>query len=159
MYTPIIDPPSRLPSTIRVDNSSEWYTSALISIAMETITLPTRLRPYQNFESLLAGDDSTRRIFELQASIVPPAKDHRNVRPQASKQPDNIESCKSGSKVKSEFDLDFTYDSGSNKSHVLNQVQVLRGVEPDDKEEELAEADLGFVRKMRVYNSEPMFHR
>ncbi|EAA65678.1 hypothetical protein AN0848.2 [Aspergillus nidulans FGSC A4] len=136
MYTPIIDPPSRLPSTIRVDNNSEWYTSALTSIAMESITLPTRLRPYQNFESLLAGDDSTRRIFELQASIVPPAKDHRNVQRQASKQPNKVESCKSGS-----------------------MVQVLRGLEPDDKEEELAEADLGFVRKMRVYKSEPMFHR
>jgi hypothetical protein len=126
---------------------------------MESITLPTRLRPYQNFESLLAGDDSIRRIFELQASIVPPAKDHRNVRPQATKQPNKVESCESGLKVKTEFDLDFTYDSGSNKSHVLNQLQVLRGVEPDEEEEESAESDLGFVRKMRLYNSEPMFHR
>ncbi|KAL4818562.1 tubulin domain-containing protein [Aspergillus spinulosporus] len=160
MYTPIMDPPSRLPSTIRVDSNSEWYTSALISIAMESITLPTRLRPYQNFESLLAGDDSIRRIFELQASIVPPVKVHSNVRPQATRQAKKVESCESGSpKVKTDFDLDFTYDSGGNKSHVLNQLQVLRGVEPDDKEEESAEADLGFVRKMRFYNSEPMFHR
>ncbi|KAL4997822.1 tubulin domain-containing protein [Aspergillus recurvatus] len=160
MYTPIIDPPSLLPSTIRVDNNSEWHTSALISVAMESVTLPTRLRPYQNFESLLAGDDSTRRIFELQASIFPPTEEHKNLRPKATKDPNKVESSEpKSSKVKTEFDLDFTYDSGSDKSHIFNQLQVLRGVEPDDEDEESSEADLGVLRKMRLYNAEPMFHR
>ncbi|KAL6238933.1 hypothetical protein BDW75DRAFT_199932 [Aspergillus navahoensis] len=160
MYAPIIDPPSLLPSTIRIDNNSEWYTSALISIAMESVTLPTRLRTYQNFESLLAGDDSIRRIFELQASIVPPAEDHKNVRTKTTKPLDKVESSElESSKMKTEFDLDFTYGSSSDKSHVFNQLQVLRGVESDDAEEESSEADLGVLRKMRLYNSEPMFHR
>ncbi|RDW90120.1 misato family protein [Aspergillus mulundensis] len=156
MYTPIIDPPSRLPSTMHVNNNSEWYTSALISIAMESITLPTRLRPYQNFESLLAGDDSIRRIYELQASLVPPAADDKNANPK----PNQAESSNPpSSRVKTEFDVDFTYDLRSDESHVFNQLQVLRGVEPEDDEEEPLEANLGMVRKMRLYNSEPMFHR
>ncbi|KAL4975646.1 tubulin domain-containing protein [Aspergillus desertorum] len=159
MYTPIIDPPSRLPNTIQVDSNSEWYTSALISIAMESVTLPTRLRPYRDFESLLAGDDNIRRIFELQASVVPPA-DYNNVRPKVTQKPRKVESSEPGSsKVKTGFDLDFTYDSSSDKSHVFNQLQVLRGVEPDDEEEESSEADLEVVRKMQLYNSEPMFHK
>ncbi|KAL4917795.1 tubulin domain-containing protein [Aspergillus aurantiobrunneus] len=160
MYTPIIDPPSRLPSTIYVDNNSEWYTSALISIAMESVALPTRLRPYQNFESLLAGDDSIRRIFELQASISP-GKDKTNPHQSPKKQPNRVESSEpSSTKVKTEFDLDFTYDGlVSDKEHVFNQLQVLRGDEPDDEDEHDLEDDLEVRRKMRLYNSEPMFHR
>ncbi|KAL4787512.1 tubulin domain-containing protein [Aspergillus varians] len=160
MYTPVRDPPSRLPSTIHVDNNSEWYTSALISMAVESVTLPTRLRPYQNFESLLAGDDSTRRIFELQASILQP-EDQDKRRQKLMKRPSTAEPSESGSsKVRTEFDLNFTYDSPiSDKSHVFNQLQVLRGAKPDDEDEEPSEADPGVIRKMRLYNSEPMFHR
>ncbi|KAL4934404.1 misato family protein [Aspergillus undulatus] len=162
MYTPIIDPPTRLPSTVRVNTSSEWHTSALISMAMESVTLPTRLRPYQNFESLLAGDDSIRRIFELQASIIPSA-DHDNQRQKPTKRPNQIEPSGPGSsKVKTEFDIDFTYDgANSDKANVFNQLQVFRGAEPDDEDEDEhpLEEDLGILRKMRLYNSQPMFHR
>lgn len=159
MYTPIIDPPSRLPNTIRLANNSEWYTSALISMAVESVTLPMRLRPYHNFESFLAGDDSIRRIFELQASVVQP-EGHNKARQKPTAESNTMESSEPGSsKVKTEFDVDFTYDSpASDKSHVFNQLQVLRGAKPDDEDEDSLE-DLGFQRKMRLYNSEPMFHR
>ncbi|KAL4809194.1 tubulin domain-containing protein [Aspergillus unguis] len=161
MYTPIIDPPSRLPSTIQVNSSSEWYTSALISMAVESVTLPTRLRPYHNFESFLAGDDSIRRIFQLQASIIPREKEQKDQRQGPLKQANKVESSGAeSSKVKTEFDIDFTYDSPSNdKSHIFNQLQVLRGTDPDDDDQDLVEDDLGVTRKMRLYNSEPMFHR
>lgn len=160
MYTPIMDPPSRLPSTIRLDNNSEWYTSALISMAMESVTLPMRLRPHHNFESFLAGDDSIRRIFELQASVVHP-EDRDNARQKPAAQFNTVESSEPGSsKVKTEFDVDFTFDSPvTDNSHVFNQLQVLRGAKPDDEDEDSLEEDLGFQRKMRLYNSEPMFHR
>ncbi|KAL4970419.1 misato family protein [Aspergillus stella-maris] len=162
MYTPIMEPPTRLPSTIQVNYSSEWYTSALISMAMESVTLPTRLRPYQNFESLLAGDDSIRRIFELQASIIPP-EDQKTPRQVSTRQSNQIESSgPDSSKIKTEFDLDFSYESSSsNTSHIFNQLQVYRGAEPDDEDEEEQplEGNLGILRKMRLYNSQPMFHR
>ncbi|KAL2824129.1 tubulin domain-containing protein [Aspergillus cavernicola] len=158
MYTPIIDPPRRLPGTVQLDTQSEWHTSALISMAMESVTLPTRLRPYRGFEALLAGDNSARRIYELQASIISPKESQ-------SKQPPQLKMVESSgpesSKLKTSFDLDFTYDSlDSDKSHIFNQVQVFRGAEPDDEDEtSTTEEDLGTIRKMRLYNSEPMFHR
>ncbi|KAL2833540.1 tubulin domain-containing protein [Aspergillus pseudoustus] len=157
MYTPILDPPTRLPSSIHLNTHSEWYTSALISMAMESVTLPTRLRPYQNFESLLAGDDSIRRIFELQASITLPkgTNDSSNTTRAGKVGP----SEQGTSKVKTKFDLDFTYDSPDNEdAHIFNQLQVLRGDEPDEDETSPKE-DLGMLRKMRLYSSEPMFHR
>jgi hypothetical protein len=129
-------------------------------MAMESVTLPMRLRPYHNFESFLAGDDSIRRIFELQASVVQP-EDHNNVRQKSTAPSNTVEPTESeSSKAKTEFDVDFTYDTPvSDKSHVFNQLQVLRGVKPDDEDEDSLEEDLGFQRKMRLYNSEPMFHR
>jgi hypothetical protein len=126
-------------------------------MAMESVTLPTRLRPYQPFESLLAGDDSIRRIFELQASLTSPKETNDTPKPaRASK----VQSSEPGSsKVKTKFDLDFTYDSpDSDESHLFNQLQVLRGDEPEE-DDTSPEGDLGMVRKMRLYNSETMFHR
>ena len=131
-------------------------------MAMESVTLPTRLRPYQNFESLLAGNDSVRRIFELQASILPP-EDQKTPRQNSTRQSNQIESSgPDSSKIKTEFDLDFSYESpSSNSSHIFNQLQVYRGAEPDDEDEEEQplEEDLGIIRKMRLCNSQPMFHR
>jgi hypothetical protein len=126
-------------------------------MAMESVTLPTRLRPYQQFESLLAGDDSIRRIFELQASLTSPKETNDNSKPgRATK----VESSEPGSsKVKTKFDLDFTYDSpDGDESHVFNQLQVWRGDEPEE-DDKSPEEDLGMLRKMRLYNSEAMFHR
>jgi hypothetical protein len=157
MYTPILEPPTRLPGTVRLNSHSEWYTSALISMAMESVTLPTRLRPYQQFESLLAGDDSIRRIFELQASLTSPKETNDTSKPARATK---VESSEPGSsKVKTKFDLDFTYDSpDGDESHVFNQLQVWRGDEPKEDDKSPGE-DLGMLRKMRLYNSEAMFHR
>jgi len=45
LYVPLSNPPlaSALPGYLRVDRTSEWHTSALLSAAIETSTLPTRL--------------------------------------------------------------------------------------------------------------------
>ncbi|KAI9043010.1 misato family protein [Aspergillus affinis] len=152
LYTPIIDPPSRLPSTINLNPHSQWYTSALISSAMETVTLPTRLRPYHDFEASLAGDDSIHRIFELQSSILRTVDDEK----QSSNSKGSNEGDES-SKVQKEFDLDFSYDSlDSNTSHIFNQLKVRRGIEgTEDKIPSMK--DLSLIRKERTYNSEPNF--
>ncbi|KAL3463255.1 tubulin nucleotide-binding domain-like protein [Aspergillus heterothallicus] len=157
MYTPILDPPTQLPSSVHIKTHSEWYTSALISMAMESVTLPTRLKPYQHFESLLAGDDSIRRIFELHASITLPKEIDDAPKPVRAS---DMESSEPGSsKVNTKFDLDFTYDIPvGDECHIFNQLQVLRGDEPDE-DDASPEADLGMLRKMRLYSSEPMFHR
>lgn len=159
-YTPIIDPPHRLPKTLSVDFQSEWQTSALISSAMETVTLPSRLRPYRDFESSLAGDDGIHKIFELQSSILTDEA-QRTVDSKLTNGADPSED--ESSQVKTEFDVDFSYDSGdSSKSHIFNQVQVSRGFDPEQKNNDgppTEDIDLGMRRKLRLHNSQPMFQR
>lgn len=111
------------------------------------MTLPSRLRPYHDFEASLAGDDGRHTIFELQSSIIsqdsndklPPTED--NGRP----------------KAETEFDIDFTYGEQSNgNAHIFNQVQVTRGNERGKSTESTED---GRLRKLRLYNSEAMLQR
>ncbi|KAJ5578683.1 uncharacterized protein N7459_007647 [Penicillium hispanicum] len=144
LYVPIVDIPQKLPGYLHVDRQSEWQSSALISSALETVTLPSRLRPYHDFEASLAGDDGRQNIFELQSTINP--KNHE-------RKPLNEEEA---SKPTTEFDIDFTYDEDQSKSpHIFNQVQVMRGGEPRETPES-RDDDVGRLRKLRLYNSEPM---
>ncbi|EAW07322.1 misato family protein [Aspergillus clavatus NRRL 1] len=150
LYVPIKDPPGHVPSTINLDAQSEWQTSALISSALETVTLPTRLRPYHDFETSLAGEDGMHKIFELQSTILPEDKTPTGAAG------GNEASTEATSKVKTEFDMDFTYDDPQNRnSHIFNQVQITRGYSPVTDEASIRE-DLGLSRKKRFYNSEPM---
>ena len=161
-YTPIIDPPQRLPSSYNVDRQSEWQTSALISSAVETMTLPSRLRPHHDFEASLTGDDGIHKILELQSSIL---ADNKDQPPSADKQSNGADVSNDddgSSQVKTEFDIDFTYDSDDSKaSHIFNQVQVTRGFDPELLNASAAEGitDIGMRRKQRFYNSQPMLQR
>ncbi|KAL4895666.1 tubulin domain-containing protein [Aspergillus ambiguus] len=155
LYIPIIDPPSRVPKSVHFDPNSEWQTSALISSAMESALLPTRLRPYHDFEASLAGDDGTHKIFELQSRIMLDKDDQKDGTSIPAKQAVETDSSEMGSKVQREFDLDFTYDEAANsESHIYNQVQVWRGLDNDQKE--YAPEDIGIIRRRQYHNSEPM---
>ncbi|KAI5788956.1 tubulin domain-containing protein [Peziza echinospora] len=44
IYVPIMCPPAKIPSYAELDRSSLWHNSALISTAIETLTLQTRLK-------------------------------------------------------------------------------------------------------------------
>lgn len=148
LYVPIMDLPHKLPDHVHVDRHSEWQTTALISSALETVTMPSRLRPYHDFEASLTGADGTHTIFELQTSFNP-GEDGREL---ATKEDGSAQ-------TESEFDIDFTYDGeGSKTSHIFNQVQVMRGSEQQQSSEP-AKEDIGRVRKLRSYNSDPMLQR
>ncbi|KAJ5091172.1 hypothetical protein NUU61_006042 [Penicillium alfredii] len=147
LYVPTIDIPQKLPSYLNVDRQSEWQTTALISSALETVTLPSRLRPYHDFEASLAGDDGTHNIFELQSTINQDFLGRK-------KQPSENESS---SKTETNFDIDFTYNEDEIKpAHIFNQVQVTRGNEPGQDAASTDDGDTGRLRKLRLYNSEPM---
>ena len=124
---------------------------------METVSLPTRLRPYHDFEASLAGDDSIHKIFELQSTIV--RDDADSAKPHTSPSTDAGQTGSENSPIKTEFDLDFAYDGlESQKSHhIFNQLQVSRGV--DNSENEASGEDQGILRRRRHYNSEPLFQR
>ncbi|KAJ5167424.1 Protein dml1 [Penicillium canariense] len=149
LYVPLIDIPQKLPSYLSVDRRSEWQTSSLLSAAMETVTLPSRLRPYHDFEASLAGDDGRHNIFELQSTINPE---------------DNAEKALSSdeegsSKLQTKFDIDFTYDGENTKTAtIFNQVQVMRGCEPKPSAQS-PKGDIGHLRKLRLYHSEPKLQR
>lgn len=122
------------------------------------MTLPTRLRPYHDFEASLAGDDGVHKIFELQSTIVPDDEvaEHSTQGPKT--HADQVENTE-GPKPQTTFELDFTYNGlDSNTAHIFNQLQVSRGITTERKGQSPTE-DLGTVRRQRLYNSEPMFQR
>ncbi|KAJ5551948.1 hypothetical protein N7461_006646 [Penicillium sp. DV-2018c] len=149
IYAPILDLPQKLPSYLNVDRQSEWQKSALIASAIESVTLPSRLRPYQHFEASLAGEDGTHTIFELQCSINKNTiDDGHNKEPSREDEP---------LKAKTEFDIDFAYDGEySDSAHIFNQVQVTRGDEMARSSESAEDMDIGHIRKVRRHNSESM---
>lgn len=74
MYIPL-SVPTRLPQDIQFDRESQWHTAALLSMAWESMTLPSRLRPPQGRRGLL-GDmtsilnvNGNQRIASLQCTL------------------------------------------------------------------------------------------
>lgn len=69
-YVPIMLPPRSHSPYVTADLHHKWYSSALLTMALESVTLPTRLRQYGGIGSWLADRDDTRRIFNLQFTIT-----------------------------------------------------------------------------------------
>lgn len=79
MYMPLTLPSLRLPSYLQLARSSLWQTSALLSTALESMTLPSRLRPdggkrgrLDDMEAAL-NVNGNQRIANLQMSITDPS--------------------------------------------------------------------------------------
>lgn len=76
MYIPLSVPPTQTPPYVRIDRDSQWHTSALLSAALESMTLPTRLRRDNQkrgfFDDLGAAlnVNGNQRIAQLQCSIL-----------------------------------------------------------------------------------------
>ena len=75
MYIPLAVP-SFLPSYVRLDRASQWQAMGLLSMAMESMTLPSRQKP-GNAKRGLLGDleaalnaNGSQKITELQCSVV-----------------------------------------------------------------------------------------
>lgn len=149
---PIHDPPGRIPNFVAVERQSEWHTSALISSAVETVTLPSRLRQHHDFEAALAGDDGVHKIFELQSRVMQDRAQDTN----GSK---GLTGESVGASAQKAFNLNFSHDDVSSKEpHVFNQIEVTRDSEPKAVDDEMTE-DPAIVRRERFYNSEPMLQR
>ena len=78
MYIPISIPSIQLPQYVHLDRCSQWHTSALLSVALESITLPTRLRHgvakhgfFNDLEAAL-NVNGNQRIAQLQCSVLSP---------------------------------------------------------------------------------------
>ncbi|KAN0070793.1 Tubulin domain containing protein [Elaphomyces granulatus] len=160
IYCPILDPPYSLPSYLSIDLQSEWYTSALVSSAVETITMPTRLRHNGDFETSLIGEGGgLRRIFELQSAIIPERDDQINQPSNpAGKTPSATENESNKVKVDmtTDFDIDFTvHNNPSKEQQVFNQVRVIRGLGVDESSEESLKDDPRLARKLGLHKGIP----
>ncbi|RAO67931.1 uncharacterized protein BHQ10_003943 [Talaromyces amestolkiae] len=158
LYCPIIDAPQHLPKYLNIDMQSDWYKSALLASAIETATLPSRLRTYRDFEtSLLGHRGGAQTIFELQSSVITP--DAGDKRPPWATKKDTVQ--KSNDEAKLAFDINFTTtQSMADDTAVFTQVQVFRGEEQKSVNTEPATFDdIGLTRKLRLYASKPAVER
>jgi hypothetical protein len=75
-YIPISDPPMSIPPYLSLDCHSEWQTAALLTTAIESMTLPSRLRLIRGNHGSLEGMETVlnvngdQKIFKLQSSIL-----------------------------------------------------------------------------------------
>lgn len=81
LYIPMSIPSTPLPTYVRLDRDSQWHTSALMSVALESMTLPARLRVDTQRRGLL-GDleaalnvNGNQRIAQLECSILDPKEE------------------------------------------------------------------------------------
>lgn len=146
LYCPIIDPPRSLPGYVSIDPRSQWYTSALVAAAIETVTLPARLRRNHDFEAALAGQSGgTQTIFSLQSSFL-----------NAQQSEILLASFFESDEAITGFDIDHTFQgTSSGSSSVFTQIQVFRGDSPAGKRDEPPETDTELERKLPVYASKP----
>lgn len=68
-YIPIAHRPRSVPEYINGDLQSDWYSSALIAMAVESVSLPTRLRKYAGHDIWATDEGSPRNIYSLHGTI------------------------------------------------------------------------------------------
>ncbi|KAI4254702.1 MAG: hypothetical protein LQ352_002938 [Teloschistes flavicans] len=83
MYVPLATP-SYIPPYLSIDRSSQWHIGGLLSMTVESMTLPTRQKPgsanrglLRDFEETL-NSNGNQRVAELQCSIVDQLQERSN---------------------------------------------------------------------------------
>ena len=172
MYIPI-SIPLKLPQYVQLDRSSRWHTSAMLSTALETMTLPSRLRyssrRHVTFDTMEAAlnVNGTQCVANLECSVVDPwdleaeksrsvqgSHDHRRPGTRTS----DLMLDEDGPKVTT-ANLDMNFSCWGNvdsvmslsqrhkTTHTFGQVESVRGELEEHEEEDDEEA--GFARKTK----------
>lgn len=127
-YIPIMVPPRSHPPYVTADLRHKWNSSALLTMAMESVTLPTRLRRHGGLGSWLV-DTESRKIFNLQSAVIRdesgPAE---NVKPEADDLIKEDQDDDQSHQLLEDFHIDFSpFDqTKSNRVHVFTQARVAR---------------------------------
>ncbi|KAL0640182.1 mtDNA inheritance, partitioning of the mitochondrial organelle [Maublancomyces gigas] len=135
LYIPLRSPLPRLPSYVTMDSTSKWHAMGLLSVAMETCTLPTRIRDNDSTGFLGRFDDmvtllnvsGNQKIANLAMSIhqtetEEKAYDYPSLMPL----PQRV----SAPKVELSWESGGTGVGGrkiDNKGHIFAEAEVLRG--------------------------------
>jgi Tubulin domain len=153
IYVPLISPPSKQPPYVTIDQKSLWHTEGLLSTALETMTLPSRLKATNSVRSDTLDDiaaalnvNGNQRIAQLQMAIRDPAlhfdnkdsaeyaKEDFRIHGRIGDTEDEDEDATAKPAV---LDLDMSFAAVSSvssarrqyvrKSHVFGQVETARG--------------------------------
>ncbi|KAG9652461.1 tubulin nucleotide-binding domain-like protein, partial [Aureobasidium melanogenum] len=147
MYIPLTTLPDVLPPHVNLNAASKWHTSALQLLALESMTLPTRLRSGQQGRSSFAdietllSNDGNRRIAQLNMSIKDPAELEGEADGHASQHDSRMNGHTNGTfdhddSESKDLDIDMqpkianlTGERGhhNRRTHVFSQMQSLRG--------------------------------
>jgi len=182
MYIPLSIPPTRLPRYLQLDRNSQWHTSALLSMALESMTLPSRLRLDQSKRGLLRDLASTlningnQRIAGLHCSMLDRTRPY--VRDAASIQGSNDQRVPGSNtrdllgeenlqEANANYDMDLssgetvssviTSTSDRAKEHTFARAEIIRSGARQEPEAD-SEED-GFARKRRRLAGAPIVER
>ncbi|KAL8858180.1 MAG: hypothetical protein Q9178_005357 [Gyalolechia marmorata] len=152
MYIPLAVP-SYTPPYIGLGGNSQWYVSGLMSMAVESITLPSRQKAGSVPRGLLAdleaalNANGNQRIAELQCSVVDPSTQHLKTK-EVSQAVNDSRSANSNmqnlvyedevEKANSRLDMSFSIGEPSQTAlslrqwertnHVFSKIESIRGV-------------------------------
>ena len=183
MYTPMSIPLTKLPQYVFFDRNSQWHSSALLSVALESVTLPTRLRRgvrkrwfLDDLEAAL-NVNGNQRIAQLQCSILDPkdaplvsAISYGSTDDRASSGNNNILDKEDGLRfAESKFDMDFTFGNTRSTSriatqhnvsdHIFSTIETTRTKVETAKDEEMDEDNATDARKLRRLAGLPVIER
>lgn len=181
MYIPLSIPPTQLPQYVHIDRNSQWHTSALLSAALESITLPTRLKHgtqkrgfVDDLEAAL-NVNGNQRIAQLQCSILNPSTSplittHGCTDDRAPSGSNRILVEEDSLKLADpRIDMDFSGCNAQSTSpfviqhdksdHVFGAVETTRIKIETAKDEETDEDEINYARKRRRYAGLPVIER
>ena len=181
LYVPISNLPLSFPRYISLDSTSRWHTSALLSTAIESMTLPSRLRSsdhkrgtLDSFESAL-NVNGNQRIAQLQCTVAESKQQDREPQP-ASQMSQNDSRVNTFNSIHLQLEEDGTGDSDANvhpldmdffpgeafrnkEPHVFGIVDSLRDDHQKTNHMDDDEEDEGFARKRRRIAGRPSQER
>ena len=182
-YVPVISPPESVPDFIDLDRASEWDTTALLVAAVETMTLPARLRGPPELHRSLADLEAVlnvngnQKVHQLQCKIgsdndppnLLPANGQTQITAsQRMDRSDHEHDPRASNSTKSSsptyFDVDFSVD-GMEKAqpakytHIFGQVEVGRGADLRQKNDSPTQEQDIAGRQARRFGSEPFVER
>ncbi|KAL9594577.1 MAG: hypothetical protein Q9219_006961 [cf. Caloplaca sp. 3 TL-2023] len=183
MYVPLTVP-KYLPPYVRLDLSSQWHIAALFSMAVESMTLPTRQRSgslkrgsLSDLEAVL-NVNGNQRIADLQCSNFEPSLQHPTTEKASGAANDSrtplhhsrgvmYEDEAEAERADSKLDMTFTTADPSQTAlslrqwekanHVFGKVESIRGVPSPERATD--EEDEALSRKRRRLASLPIVER
>ncbi|KAL8943898.1 MAG: hypothetical protein Q9216_000792 [Gyalolechia sp. 2 TL-2023] len=181
MYIPLAVP-SYLPPYVRVDQTSQWHVSGLLSMAVESMTLPSRQIPGRLKRGLLSDMEAAlnvngnQTIADLQCSAVDLSLHRRTAKTVFNAADDSrIATSTTGGLVyedeveKANGKLDMTFSTAKSSqtalslrqweraNHVFGKVESLRGVPSPEPETDVEDGALS--RKRRRLASLPVVEK